>query len=216
MSQVSQILTGAQYVMDPTGNPINFWVTDSTGAKRVLPIQYTMLEYIPPAHSLDQDPYLANGAIALPIDPTTGMPSTDFPGVTPEQKGVALPLASGILLGRLFLATANNASGPGTLGQNGTPINPYFNYYEYANTSASLRPSGIIRDSHNPVTLYKAEVTTYIPDPAAPTHYIPNLKLFHTGTDITAPVDTKTAPIILHDPNFFYDNSLAGGNEAGA
>ncbi len=214
MSQVSQILSSAQYVMDPTGNPVNIWTTDSTGATVVVPTLFTQMEYVPPAHSLDQNPYLSNGSVALPIDPTTGMPYTD--SAAPEQKGVALPLANGILLGKLFLATANNVSGPGILSQNGTPLKPYFNYYEYANTAANLRPTGKIRDSHNPITLYKAEVTTYIPDPANTQHFIPNLKLFHTGTDITAPDDTKTAPIILHDPNFFYDNSLAGGKEAGA
>ena len=66
----------------------------------------------------------------------------------------------------------------------------------------------------------RAEVQTFIVSPAgyegnAPV-YIPNLKLFHTGADSTGKFDTAAGTIQLHDPNFFYDNSLAGGAEAGA
>ncbi len=37
--------------------------------------------------------------------------------------------------------------------------------------------------------------------------------LFHTGADISKATNMKDGPIIVEDPNFFYDNSLAGGND---
>ncbi len=58
-----------------------------------------------------------NAAPALPTDPTNGLPSYQFPGVTAAQSGLAFPLSSGIILGRLFLGLVNNNSGPGVQEQ---------------------------------------------------------------------------------------------------
>ncbi len=228
VSQVENALSLAQYVLDPTLAPLNLWLTDRQGNPYLVQSQFTMMEYVPAAHQLDQTPYLgANATPALPTDPTNGLPSYQFPGVTAAQSGLAFPLSSGIILGRLFLGLVNNNSGPGVQGTNGTPVNTYFNFYEWENTDASdpnkprTLPNNhaITLGNNNPFTLYRAEVATYIPDPTAapPTGqiapYIPNLMLFHTGPDGNNATNLKTGPIIVEDPNFFYDNSLAGGSD---
>lgn len=221
-SEVNNSLSLAEYVMDNSAAaPLNLWLTDKAGNPYFLQTNYTMMEYIPAAHQLDQTPYI-NAGTNLPIDPTTGLPSYQFPGVTAAQSGPAIPLTNGIILGRLFLGLVNNVSGPpSVVNTNGTPVHPYFNFYEWANTASAdpNKPGNKSLNDHNAFTLYRAEVPTYIPDPnvpGPPYNYIPNLMLFHTGTNINAPVDTRTAPLLVHDPNFFYDNSLAGGNEPGA
>ena len=147
-----------------------------------------MMEYIPSAHQLDQNPTTPGGS--LPIDPTSACrPTTSR--VTAGQSGLAFPLSNGTILGRLFLGLVNNTSGAGIntpYGQtDGTPVNnPYFNFYEWENTSGSdpNKPGGMKLSNHNPFTPYRAEVPTYIPDPTLPApnlSYIPNMKLFHTG-----------------------------------
>jgi len=233
VSQVESALSLAEYVLDPTMAPINLWLTQQptsaqlaagqAGSPYAFQSQFTMMEYIPSAHQLDQLLYTP-GFPGPPIDPTTGLPSYQNTGLSAAQKGLAFPLANSQLLGRLFIGLTNNYSGPGVNGANGTPVNPYFNFYEWANTDSSdpnkltgINGRGIATSSSNTFTLYRAEVATYIPDPtvpASPTQsYIPNLMLFHTGADSASLTNMKDGPIILEDPNFFYDNSLAGGND---
>jgi len=218
-AQVNHILSNAEYVQDqtPTSAAINLWLLDSTGSTYFVPTYYTMMEYVPPAHSLDQ--YAGSpGGPNVPIDPTTGLPAYPYSNLTPGQTGLAFPLSNGIVLGRLFYALTDNVSGPGILGTNGTPLKPYFNFYEWTDTGSANRPLGKTQGNHNPFTLYRAEVPTSIVDPNNPSSntYIPNLRLFHTGPDAGSATDMPDGPIIIHDPNFFYDNSLAGGNAPNA
>ncbi len=207
MREVSDELSNSVYVFDNAQSPLNLWFNDETGAPILMPTFFTMVEYVAPARQLDQTPG------ATPIDPTTGKPI--YNGIGSNLSGYAFPLAPGLTLNRIWVGLVNNSSTsdthavdpnvPGDAAQNGMPAKPYGNQWS--------DPS-IGTDKDNRYTLYKAEVLTFIPDPtsnAAKRAYIPNLKLFHTDS-----AGDKTGKIILDDPNFFYDNTLAGGKEATA
>ena len=73
VSQVENALSLAEYVMDPTLAPLNLWLSDRAGNPYLVQSQFTMMEYVPAAHQLDQI-FSASG-LNLPIDPTTGLPS---------------------------------------------------------------------------------------------------------------------------------------------
>lgn len=222
VAQIEQTLTGAAYVIDNAQdsqnaqNVLNLWFTDSAGNEYSIPSQFTMLEYIPPAHQLDQSNFSQ-----LPIDPTSGAPTYNFPGVTTGMSGLAFPLVPGSVVGRIFIGLKNNATMPAPAPLDGMPTakNPYFNYYEYEATDSDARPSpnsfptGKVPQD-NRYMLYRAEVPTFVLNKAMlpAVQYIPNLFLFHTGPDMNGNTDMTGGPLILHDPNFFYDNSLAGGH----
>ncbi|HZT43010.1 MAG TPA: type II secretion system protein [Chthonomonadaceae bacterium] len=194
---ISTALSDAVFIFDNSqqASLLNLWFTDKSGAEYLIPSQYTMMEYVAPARQLDQNP--GN----VPIDPTTGLP------IYPSGQGsFALPLAPGRALGRIWIGLTDNRSGPPAFsGPNGTPINPYTNRFE--------DPRAATQD--NRYTLYRAEVLPYIQDPDNPGTYIPNLKLFHAPDANNQ--DSKTGTLQIHDPNFFYDNSLAGdANSKGA
>src|SRR5579871_6227088 len=79
LAEITRLLSSAEYVYDPTqsGAPpngqdasLNLWLTDGGGKPFPVKTQFTMLEYIPAGHQLDQTPYI--GGSLLPTDPTTG------------------------------------------------------------------------------------------------------------------------------------------------
>jgi prepilin-type N-terminal cleavage/methylation domain-containing protein len=219
LSNLTNLLSNADFIYDNavttqvngsgqtlTGAEINLWLVDSTGNQFARRTSFAMLEAVTPARQLDQSAYTydANGnPIATPIDPTTNEPIYD-PNLSPGLSGYQLPLAPGRVLTRIFVGLNNNAVDNGT----GLPVTPYSNKFEDVRSSTDNR-----------YTLYRADVTAYIQDPtvspATPsTPYVPNLGLFHTVNASGVVTDNPNDTLRLHDPNFFYDNSPAGGNAA--
>lgn len=239
MSRLRTVLGGAAYVFDNAGlmrpgktgvdTGLNLWLTDSTGSPIVVTSRYSMVEYVPAAKQLEQ---VADSQLGAPIDPTTGEPIYDRYGSS-AQSGVAVPVIPGRILGRIFLALVNNASvndthtvrtalNPFDAVQNGMPIKPYANRFEDVRT---VSPS-----NDNRYTLWQAEVPIYVVDPTTPNSksYVPNLRLFHIKdssnnvhdniADYMNPTTRASLGLrlVLHDPNFFYDNQLAGdGSKSG-
>lgn len=207
MREISGELSNSVYVFDNAQSPLNLWFNDQSGAPILMPTYFTMVQYVAPARQLDQTPG------ATPIDPTNGKPM--YSGIGSSLSGYAFPLAPGLTLNRIWIGLVHNATTvdthaidpnlPGDAAQNGMPANSYGNRWS---------DPAIGTDKDNRYTFYKAEVLTFIPDPtsnAAKPTFIPNLRLFHTDG-----AGDKTGKIVLDDPNFFYDNSLAGGKEATA
>ncbi len=185
------------------GSEINLWLPEFDGKQYTKPVSFAMLEAVTPARQLDQSTYTYDAMgnpIAMPIDPTTNQPIYD-PSLSPGLSGFQLPLAPGRILTRVFVGLTNNAVDSLT----GLPVVPYSNQYEDKQNTFSNR-----------YTLYRAEVTAYIQDPnvinpTPNTKYVPNLGLFHT-VDASGNVTNNVGDTLrLHDPNFFYDNSPAGG-----
>ncbi len=207
LREVTTTLSDAAYIYDNSSNPINLWVP-TVGGQTPVPTAYAMAEYVRPSRQYDQSPN-------LPSDPTTGDPIYSQADAA-TKKGYALPLTAGRTLGRLFIGLADNTPTATTIVDsngvtlNGMPAKPYFNTYEEPR----------VNNKDNRYTLYRAEVQTFIADPntaaGANPVYIPNLKLFHTVNASGAIVDTDKGTVQLHDPNFFYDHSPAGGQEDGA
>jgi prepilin-type N-terminal cleavage/methylation domain-containing protein len=193
MRLVTRLLSNAVFVYDNGQTPLNLWFQDKSGAHRYVPTLFTMVEYVSPARQLDQVP--GN----LPIDPTTGQPI--YPPDKPNQSGFAVPLSPGRSLGRLFIGlldntpTAHSPVASGQDAQNGMPAKPYANRFE--------NPA---QGQDNRYALFRAEVSVYVPnsifDPSDTSgKYVVDTRLFHTDDN---------GAVKLHDPNFFYDNSLAG------
>ena len=189
-----------------TGSEINLWLVEFDGKQYVKPVSFAMLEAVSPARQLEQSPYtydpVKKKPVQVPIDPTTNEPIYD-PNLPSGLSGYQLPLAPGRTLTRIFLGLINNA-----VDGSGLPVVPYSNKFEDPQASLSNR-----------YTLYRSEVTAFIQDPnvANPTEstpYVPNLGLFHTVDTLGNVTDSTTDTLRLHDPNFFYDNSPAGGNAA--
>lgn len=201
ITEVTTDLSNAMYVYDNGVDSarINLWLEDISGNPILDQEPYGMIEWVTPARQ-DEQGLQPN----QPTDPTTGTPITtgDF----------ALPLQPSRLINRYFIGLRDNQSvkdvrndtAPGDpepgIRLNGMPARLYSNRF--------TEPAGGAND--NRFTLYKAVAPAYILDPIGKTNYIPNLSLFHTGSDINNPTDLSKDPLILHDPNFFYDNSLAG------
>ena len=207
LREVTTTLSDAAFVYDNTSNNINIWVPTYgvlPANQIAIPTAHAMVEYALPSKQYDQ-------SATLNTDPTTGDPIYSASDLA-SKKGYALPLTAGRTLGRLFVGLIDNGATVDTSGsgQSGMPAKPYFNTYE--------EPRANSKD--NRYTLYRAEVQTFIADPnaadPAKPNYIPNLKLFHTDVDAAGTADKADGAILLHDPNFFYDNSPAGGGEAGA
>ena len=186
------------------GSEINLWLPQFDGTQYAKPVSFAMLETVSPARQLDQSPYTydANGnPIQTPIDPTTNEPIYGA-GLASGFSGYQLPLAPGRILTRVFVGLVNNSVDSGK----GLPSVPYSNKFEDPQSTFSNR-----------YTLYRAEVTAYIQDPnvikpTPSTSYVPNLGLFHTVDTLGNVTDNTSDTLRLHDPNFFYDNSPAGGN----
>ncbi len=198
MNLVTRALSNAVFVYDNGQTPLNLWVQDKNGDQRYIPSLFTMIEYVAPARQLDQVP--GN----IPIDPTTGEPIYG-PAIPRGQSGFAVPLAPGRALGRIWIGLINNATTAhtpvvnGDQQQNGMPKVPYANRFEDPANSADNR-----------YALFRAEVTAYVPATLFNPNdtsgkFVPDTRLFH--------LDSK-GNIILHDPNFFYDNSPAGDGSA--
>jgi prepilin-type N-terminal cleavage/methylation domain-containing protein len=189
MRETTNILGNAVFVYDNLQTPIHLWFTDRGGTPYAQAVRFAMVEYVKPARQLDQQPG------TTPIDPTSGDPI--YPdSLPPGARGFAFPLAPGRALGRLFVGLIDNVS------VNGIPTRPYANRFE----------NPALSNVDNRYTLYKAEVLAYIPDRNNPSRYVPNLGLFHTRNANGQRTDNISDPIDLHDPNFFYDSSLAGGD----
>ena len=219
LSNLTNLLSSADFVYDNAvttqlngagqtvvGSEINLWLPEFDGKQYSKPVSFAMLEAVIPARQLDASPYTYDSMgnpIATPIDPTTNQPIYD-PGLSPGLSGFQLPLAPGRVLTRIFVGLTNNAVDNGT----GLPVVPYSNQFEDKRSSFNNR-----------YTLYRAEVTAYIQDPnvspSGPnTPYVPNLGLFHTVDASGNVTNNINDTLRLHDPNFFYDNSPAGGNAA--
>ena len=241
LSQVKTILSNSAYIFDNYGRPnpgsgsadtsLNLWVNDNQGNPALITSRNNMIEYVAAAKQLDQVA-VASGKVA--VDPTTGQPIYDD-SLTPEQTGIALPITPGRSLGRIFIGLIDNESIADTHVQDLT-FNPYDNKAGadrngmpkkiYANKFDDLRT--VNNSNDNRYTLWNAEVPTFILDPivknAGVRQFVPNLGLFHIK-DKNGNIDdninewldpdvhrTKGLRLILHDPNFFYDNSFAGGD----
>lgn len=212
LRDVSTALSNAEFVYDnatPSSN-INLWLYDQQGnpavvysgnsqSPRVPQVPFGMVEFVAPARQMDQ-----NNDPNAPTDPTTGLPiyTASLPA---GESGYAAPLSPGRTITRYFIGLRDNTSGPSSVnGYSGMPSvlshTAQNTYHGYANRWAD--PSNSNKD--NRYTLYRAEFLAFIPDPDTPGRYIPNLKLFHTSDG------TKNGQLILDDPNFFYDNGLAG------
>jgi len=199
---IDALLSSAVFVYDNANTPINLWVTNQSGTPQPAPTTFAMLEAVTPARQFDQRPG------STPIDPTTNTPI--YPVGNSAGSNFALPLAPGRSLVRYFIGLIDNrsvddtVSGKNTTGTPGTGagvFTPYSNRFETPFAAWDNR-----------FTLYRAEVAAYIPDPDDTTKYIPNLGLFHTKNGSGVITNAKTDTIELHNSNFFYDNSLAGGD----
>jgi prepilin-type N-terminal cleavage/methylation domain-containing protein len=215
MRIVSDELGNAGFIYDNTrpNTQINIWLSDSAGNPIVMPLQFGLVDFVAPSHAEEQT---ANPT--GPVDPTTGEPILN-PTAPAGQQAVSLPLAPGRLIERFFIALRDNRSGKSGVTDpttnklaTGQPMDTGGNYHGYANRWADPHQQGS-PGNDNRYTLFRATFLAYIQDPDNPKSYIPNLKLFHTGknpNDPSTPTDAKTDLPIINDPNFFYDDGLAG------
>jgi prepilin-type N-terminal cleavage/methylation domain-containing protein len=220
MREITAAISNADYIYDNTrpNAAINIWLSDGSGNPIVNQLQFGLVDFIAPGHPSDQ-----TAKPTGPVDPTTGQPILT-PTSSAGQQAVSLPLAPGRLIQRYFVGLRDNTSGgdghsvnaPGNTvpAQSGMPTTQGngSDFHGYANRWSDPHVNGEPRID-NRYTLYTATFLAYIQDPSNPTTYIPNLKLFHTGTnpnDPTSKTDSKLDMPIIEDPNFFYDDGLAG------
>jgi prepilin-type N-terminal cleavage/methylation domain-containing protein len=178
METTQRELANGVFVFDNSNQPINFWVPGPNAGDPpiVMQIPFGMVDLVPPARVNDQNTQLT----AADIDPTTGLAI--------NRGDVALPLAPGRVIVRMWLGLRNNASMRDSSLNMDRPINVYRNFYEDRRN--------VNFDDHNPFILYRAVVSPYTVGGKVDT------RLFHT------PTNNPNIPI-LNDPNFFYDNSVA-------
>jgi prepilin-type N-terminal cleavage/methylation domain-containing protein len=176
------------FVYDNSGQDVNFWVPDPTGAPGTSPMPavrmgmpFARLDLVPPARVNDQNPALDP---AIPIDPTTGLPVEEARGE------LAVPVAPGRVIHRYWIGLKDNTSmADHTYGTSGRPVKPYVNYYE------NPRNRNLSLDDHNPFLLLRAVFTPYTVRGAVDTRLI-NLRRY------------GTLEAALADPNFYYDNDV--------
>ena len=195
-------------VGDPDGR-VNIWMYGQNGtnpiggAPLVVPIRFGMIEYVQPAGQ-------AESSGSTLVDPTTGKPDprANAPG------NVSLPLVRGRTIARVFPGLQNNTSGATNVTDSngvtlsGQPVDAQGAFHGYANRFDDAADVNAKQD--NRVTLYRAEVQPYIPDPTAPAgvvRYVPNIALFHTLNAQGGRGQSTNGTIILDDPNFFYDTT---------
>lgn len=203
LRELSSQLSNAVFVYD-NNTPqakINLWLYDQNGNPYLTSVPYGMIEFVSPALQGEE-----GNNPNQPIDPTTGLPIIN-------AAKVSLPLSPGQTITRFFVGLHDNRAGVDTPGyrQSGMPVDAQGNYHGYANRWTDPKLSNI----DNRTTLYRVEFRPFMPDPDNPTTFIPNLSLLHTGTNPASPTDSKTDPLILDDPNFFYDASKAGAGDTG-
>jgi prepilin-type N-terminal cleavage/methylation domain-containing protein len=192
MEIASRDLSNGVFVFDNSNEPIYLWIRtpnaagDPLGPAVPTALPFAQVDLVPPARLIDQD------AAVQPqdIDPTTGLPRSFNPEIDVQNDPrfkVALPLAPGRTIVRYFLGLRDNTSeaDPTSL-TTGRPLKPYTNYYD--------NPSITALNTHNPVILYRAVISPYLPDGRV------DERFFHK--------DAAGRPI-LYDPNFFYDNTDA-------
>lgn len=238
MQQITSLLGNAAYVFDNSGlstpgsastnTSLNIWLRNDLGQPIVVSSRFAMVEYVPAANQLEQ---VADSQLGAPIDPTTGEPIYDT-YATAGQRGIALPVLPGRVLGRIFVAALDNTS----IADAHTP-NLTFNPYDKPNTPSGKwsgmpakpyanrfeDPFTVSTTADNRFTVWNAEAPIYIVDPTGNTkNYVPNLRLFHIKDsagavhDVLADYMNPTTRasmglhLVLHDPNFFYDAQLAG------
>ena len=163
-------------------NSVSLWVRDGSRNLRRILLAYGMMDFVPPARTMDQNIPISSAA----LDPTTGLAL--------QRGDVALPLAPGRTITRYWLGLRNNTPGRGTVlvaapedQTTGWPAVPYGNFYE--NTRE------ISLQEHNPVALFRAVVSPYVPSPGPPQV---DRRLFRIAS----------GQPVMYDPNFWYD----GGN----
>lgn len=226
LRDLTDTLSSAVYVYDNNTDAasVNFWVADRNGDPALTKLKFGMVEFVAPARQLDQTPNITGYT-----DPTTGLPFYDS-ALKPGQKGFAFPLVQGRSVQRLFIGLRDNRSGADThvvdtnalvtdAKQSGMPVDSAQtpNFHGYASRwddpgTVTVGSTG----KDNRATLYRAEFLPFVTnpfyvkgDPANP-QFVVNFSLFHTDPNFDHAKDDPTQPIILDDPNFFYDNSLAG------
>lgn len=159
------------FVFDNTQEPINLWVTDQGNNLVAIPLPYGMVDLVPPARKHDQDTTLQ----PIDIDPTTGLAIV--------RGDIALPLAPGRVIYRYFLGLRDN-----TVVNGSRPNKPYVNYFD--------NPRASTLQQHNPVILYRAVISPYLPNGQVDTRFFKQ--------------DPNTGAPILYDSNFFYDSTDPG------
>jgi prepilin-type N-terminal cleavage/methylation domain-containing protein len=198
---IRQTLGNAVYVFDNVQMPINIWTRDVNGNPIYYPTRFAVVQYVLPARQVEQFPGLEE------IDPTTGGRVGNEDRV---RDGFALPLVPGRVLGRMFVALTNNRTAAFQSGNNNFPATNGMPFVPYSNRFVAFN------EPDNRYVLFRAEAPAFIRDPTAPNPqtapYIPNLRLFHTVDPTGAVTDNPRHTLQTYDPNFFYDNSLAGGN----
>jgi len=173
MEDVQRELSNAVFLFDNSNEPINLWFYNENNEPVALRIPFAMIDIVPPAREQDQNAQLNQNQ----IDPTTGLAI--------DRGDVALPLAPGRVLVRYWLGLRDNTSDRDPTDQtSGIPRKSYWNFYD--NTRSTQRGFS----DHNPVLLYRAVVSPYLPTGQVDT------RLFR--------VSPQGQPI-LYDPNFFYD-----------
>ncbi len=204
MREISADLGDAVLVYDnsaPSAS-INLWVYSQTGTPAIQSLPNSMVDMVMPARQLDQ----TGGSTVT--DPTTGLPI--YPS---GQSGIALPAAPGRVIMRYFVGLHDNRSGSDTSGlkQDGMPVaTDGTTFHGYANRWADPSTS----NADNRTTLYKAEFPSSIFNSSTKS-YIPNLDLFHTVNPANPGTitDSEQGQLVLNDPNFFYDSTLAGPSD---
>ena len=174
-----QVAEGA-FVFDNSGSAVNLWIEGPGGNPEVRQIPFALLDLVPPAHINDQ---------TVSLDPANVDPTT---GLAIDRGPVALPVRPGRVIVRYFLGLRFNGSEDDPGGTTGRPMVLNGRNRVYRNRFDD--PGNVPGDLHNPVLLYRAVVSPYLPNGNV------DGRLFRT--------DSGGRPVI-YDANFFYDNGVA-------
>lgn len=199
MEIIQRDISNGVFVFDNSGEPINLWVRgpnsfsppsanpDNPAQFGLVKVPFGMVDFVPPARAGDQNATIP----ANQVDPTTGL--------AVNRGDVALPLAPGRVIVRYWLGLRNNASITDTAhGTSGVARVPYLNFYDSMH-ARSLGERHVSNSQHNPVLLYRAIVSPYLPNLDAQGNVQVDGRLFHT----------QSGQPVLYDANFFYDTSPA-------
>ncbi len=176
-------ISNGVFVFDNAQQPVNLWVRAFDASNNpivtAMPFTYAMVDMVPPARYSDQDATLQ----PKDTDPTTGLAIS--------RGDLALPVAPGRVITRYFLGLRDNTCNDKVLANQ--PTKPYANYYSSPNTLNLL--------DHNPVILYRAVISPYLPDGRVDERFFAK--------------DVNTKAPILYDANFFYDTTPSPANLPG-
>ncbi len=133
------------FVFDNASNPVVLSIRDKNGNATWAELPYGMIDFVPPARVNDQN----INVNASQIDPTTGLAIDRGP--------ISLPLAPGRVMVRWWL-------GPRSIFDSQVagvkPYLPYGNFYDNPRDPYVNGPN-----RHNPVILYRAIFSPYLPTP---------------------------------------------------